>query len=1752
MANKIPLEIELKTQIKDFNNIKSNRNLSGRQERRYNRAQSKATHALENGDIANLKKNITKMIKVLEESFNGYDKISTKLEKIVKKYNQIIKEVDDIKTTSNKNTKNQTEKSTKTQELTPKSADSKKTEKPTTTTTLQKETTNTSNVVSTIQQGFKDTINEIDKLKNTPQLELTQQQEESYLTNKRGAEIALENNDLKNLRYYFNAMVETIKKASVASGNISQQWEKISDQVEELSKESNKLIEQRTALETTIIDNNGIKDIEKKTAEKLLATYKNKDKIITKAGAQLTTPEEINAAVKELDRLLKEAGKDWRSLTNEIAQKAGLKDNKAGYAARGFVKAERDYINQTEKDIADLNAQIDAKDDASDRLKDELENIDKTAPEAAQALQEVYAQLVKIKNTTNKTIDVEQSKQNKKKAGVGAGSTSDLTLSNNELKQQNSSLGKALKQFTLYKVALKAVKTAAKEAIATVKELDKELTEQAMVTGLTRKQTYNLVKSYQELALQTGATTKEIASVATEYMKQGKSIKESLVLTEAAVAAAKVARVSTADSVNYLTTALNGFQLASEDAMRISDKFAAVAAASATDYDELAIALSKVASQANLAGMSIDYTTALLTKGLETTREAPETMGTALKTIIARMRELGDYGETLEGDTDINNVEKQLAYVGIALRNTEGELRSTEDVLDELGKKWNTLNKNQQAAVAKALAGTRQQSRLIALMTDYERVTELQEIAQRSAGATAAQAGVYLEGMEASLNKITVAWEKIVMAVSDSELIINTFSFVGDSLNFIGEFLSTDWGLVATLTTVLTLVTQGLTAKIQEQIYAKEQQKIEKENLKIRLEERKAQIELLKEEYKQTKEEAEQAASAEKKAKVAAAEVILSKKNITAAQRQAALAEIAAAEAEYTSKENKIKLEYTTKMNDLKIEELSIESQLNTLAVSQERLGWNIASATTMAAGAAGGMLTKSTGLLVVFSALSGILQLIPTFINLATIAQKKQNKETKKGAIYSVAGGLAKIWPWGPIAAVAALAIVGIAIAIKNTRSESDKTAEEINKLSNEIYKLTEKANGINKAISSFEKLDNKIIKTKKDMEDMNSLLEQAADSLSDEADSYAPGVTEQQHYASLATQEQRLDFLKTVRDEAEIKARESRVKQIDLFKGNSELLDEKTTDTSVRKAQSALRANVNSWLYDYIDEITEDPENNLTESTLSAVEELVANMLGTLSLSDALEYNQNTERINNLVDSVKSLTTEVKDLAGVTKNISLAEVLTSDDYGITEKTQAYIELKDSLGSTSDAFILLENAYSQFSVFSEMSEDTLRMIDKLEISIDKINDLNDAWSMLAQQGLTATQEEYKKLITDTNGLLDTLAQTGGDVAETINTVFGQYLNTMEDSTKVYSALVNTISNLIGHGMLNIGQNVTKLKNIVNSFYEKASEWNTLSDSEKMDFMNDNAELFKGANGAKLLKALETNDWNTIQQILSESEEIQKQIDKELTRINTELSIEQAKNQEERNEAYINSLLQMKKDLEDQTNFFRADLELLIKQEEQQLDIYKDYLKKQQDQLEESLEERKKAYQDYFDAINQQLDDEDYYDKSNLLIENITKLASSTDTASQKQQKELEQQLEELEKERQKELRQRAQEATIESIENEVESISKKFDTLLNNEQLLLEAMQTEANNNSYDFISGLISSAKQEGMTNLQLESYTQDLISAFGALMSNIDIQEISESIQNNAVINVGNNTIDLNNEDGYTLWSVLMTIMKNYGYR
>lgn len=1308
--------------------------------------------------------------------------------------------------------------------------------------------------------------------------------------------------------------------------------------------------------------------------------------------------------------------------------------------------------------------------------------------------------------------------------------------------KQSSALGRAFKQFTLYAVAVRSAKTALREAVQTVKELDKYLTEQAMVTGLTREQTYGLVKEYQNLALQCGATTKEIASVATEYMKQGKTVQESLTLTKAAVSAAKVARVSVSDSVNYLTTALNGFRLSAEDAMRVSDKFAAVAASSATDYDELAIALSKVASQANLAGMSIDYTTALLTKGLETTREAPETMGTALKTIIARMRELSDYGETLEGDTDINNVESQLSYVGIALRDTNGELRSTQDVLDELGKKWDTLNKNQQAAMAKALAGTRQQSRLIAMMDDYERVIELQEISQRSAGATAAQAGVYLEGIEASMNKIQVAWEKIIMTVTDSEVIINTISSIGDLLDFIGEFLSTDWGLVSTLGIVLTLITQGLTKKIQEVAYAKMQQKLQEQTLKIQLQERKEQLKNLKNELEKTREIKEQAAAAKKKA-------IIEKEGVTAA-------EIAAAEAEYNAEMSKISADYIKEANELKIEEIGIDGQLNELGITNQSTAWSIASATASTAGLFGGLLGNSMTFMTIMSVVSGLFQLIPTFINIATIAQKKQNKELLKGAVLSEASGLAKFWPWGVIAAATLLSLVGIAVAIGNISSSSSSEAENVNKLSNEIYKLNAKANEINNITTAFDKLDNKLIKTNSDLKEMSSLLNQAADKLDTEVDKehdWYGGKSEKEYYESFSSNTGKRKALEFIESNNRKLANEKRTEQINKIKGLSgeelaRFLDDEATDAEILQAQDAIYALNNNELYEYID--LQKESGKLTEEQATAVESLTQSILEGMSAEEAWAYAKDDDgkKVQALARSLQELTMVVKDVNGKMVTLNVGSILNSDDYSLKDQVEAFKKTRDALlkeyGSASEEFKAFSETFSQYEFFTQLEGDALDFIDSIGMSINELNDLYGAWEKLKKRGVNISQEEWEG---NFELYLETLAATQGDVLAATELIFGEYLDDSEDAL---NAFIEAYGDLVQVGILNMGQNMDKVKNSINNFYEKALEWDKMSESDKAEFIQDNAALFSDGS---LLQAFESGNYEDIEKALSQNEAFQKQLEQRRKEIAQELLIEEARTGEARNEAYIAQLKAYQEYLNDTENLFKASLEVRLEQEQAQLDEYRSYLEDQQEALEDSLNKRKEAYEKYFDKINQEEEKEDYDNQAELLISNISKLGSTTNASAQKQTKELEQQLKELEKERLKELRERAQEAVMENMDDTLEEISDKFDKLLESNQALLAVMKGDLNN-PVDFISDLISNKIESGATALEVQDYIGNLQSTYGSVLgNNVEWDAIQVREENNQLfLNVNGNDIPLDTNNEQTLYQAIMKALREVGLR
>ena len=248
------------------------------------------------------------------------------------------------------------------------------------------------------------------------------------------------------------------------------------------------------------------------------------------------------------------------------------------------------------------------------------------------------------------------------------------------------------------------------------KSLDSALNEIYVVSNLGSDAIKNLTGSFINMAEKTGMSIDDVTTAAVLFYQQGLNTDAVMTMTEVTAQFAKVAGTDATDAADKLTAAINGYCLAADDAASVADKFNQVAAASAADIDELSTAFSKAAAQANQAGVSMDNYLAYIATMEEATREAPENIGTGLKTIFSRMQQVKEGGTTEEGDTDVNQVETALKSVGIALRDTNGELRDLEEVFDELGPKWQSLDRNTQAYLGTIIAGTRQQSRFITLM----------------------------------------------------------------------------------------------------------------------------------------------------------------------------------------------------------------------------------------------------------------------------------------------------------------------------------------------------------------------------------------------------------------------------------------------------------------------------------------------------------------------------------------------------------------------------------------------------------------------------------------------------------------------------------------------------------------------------------------------------------------------------------------------------------------------------------------------------------------------------------------------------------------------------------------------------------------------------------------------------------------------------------------------------------------------------
>ena len=364
-----------------------------------------------------------------------------------------------------------------------------------------------------------------------------------------------------------------------------------------------------------------------------------------------------------------------------------------------------------------------------------------------------------------------------------------------------------LQQTTQYFFSLRNMlnlfKRGIKEAVNTVKELDAAMTETAVVTKYSVSDMWAKLPEYTANANALGATVQDMYESTTLYYQQGLDTQQAMSIATETMKMARIAGMEAADATDMMTAALRGFnmELNETSAERINDVYSNLAAKTASNTQELGTAMQRTASIAHSAGMSFEGTAAFLAQAIETTREPAENLGTAMKTIVARFQELKknplEIAEVDGEEVSYNKVDDALKTIGVDLKDANGQFRDLDQVFLDISQKWDGLTQTQQRYIATTAAGSRQQSRFIAMMSNYDRTMELMGYANDSAGASTTQFNKTLESLEAKLNKFQNAWKQFLMGIMNDTwtkrlvdagtTVLNTVNKIIDALSFNGK-----------------------------------------------------------------------------------------------------------------------------------------------------------------------------------------------------------------------------------------------------------------------------------------------------------------------------------------------------------------------------------------------------------------------------------------------------------------------------------------------------------------------------------------------------------------------------------------------------------------------------------------------------------------------------------------------------------------------------------------------------------------------------------------------------------------------------------------------------------------------------------------------------------------------------------------------------------------------------------------------------
>ena len=496
-------------------------------------------------------------------------------------------------------------------------------------------------------------------------------------------------------------------------------------------------------------------------------------------------------------------------MANQIRFKVGYEVDKNGL---NEIKNSLQAIQKmTSSDLMSLNKGMDLS-----TANSQLAQIKQTASQVQEALSRSFNSDLGTLNISKfnselKNLDINRIYNDFNSAGTAGQSafrniTSQILTTNMQLKQTHNLLDEmatTMANTVKWGIASSIMNTFSnnvQRAFEYVEKLDTSLNDIRIVTGKSADDMARFAENANKTAKELSASTRDITEGALIYYQQGDTDENAMAKAEITQKAANVSQISAEDASEYLTAVWNGYQVANEAAQEgiqvyeeYVDKLAAVSAATASDLEESSIAMSKVASSANAMGVDFDQLNAQIATIISVTRQAPESVGTALKTIYARLGDLAIDGED-EFGTTLGDVSGKMKQMGIDVVDETGNLRDMGTVIEEVAAKWDTWTEAQRQAAAVAMAGKRQYNNLIALFDNWDMYVDALNTSQTALGTLQEQQDIYTERTSAHIQNMRTSFEDLYDSILDTDSINTVVDLIGNAASGMATFVDSIGG----------------------------------------------------------------------------------------------------------------------------------------------------------------------------------------------------------------------------------------------------------------------------------------------------------------------------------------------------------------------------------------------------------------------------------------------------------------------------------------------------------------------------------------------------------------------------------------------------------------------------------------------------------------------------------------------------------------------------------------------------------------------------------------------------------------------------------------------------------------------------------------------------------------------------------------------------------------------------------------------